>query len=56
MYIFFNVIMKFYQKIAFGMDAAEPKWVNSNYILYGVNSIRLGDQQMIFIFLDLFSA
>ena len=25
------------------MEASEPKRVNSNYILYGVNSHRLGD-------------
>ena len=24
------------------MDTSEPKWVNSNAILYGVNSLRLG--------------
>ena len=25
------------------MEASEPKWVNSNYIQYGVNSLRLGN-------------
>ena len=32
------------------MVASEPKWVNSNYILYGVNSLRLGGHYIIFDF------
>ena len=28
------------------MELSEPKWVNSNYISYGVNSLRLGGLQM----------
>ena len=31
------------------MKASEPKWVNSNYSLYGVNSLRLGALQIIII-------
>ena len=29
------------------MEASEPKWVNPNDILYGVNSLRLGGLQII---------
>ena len=28
------------------LKASEHKWVNSNYILYGVNSLRLGGHQL----------
>ena len=28
------------------MEASEPKRVNSDYILYGVNSLRLGSLQV----------
>ena len=28
------------------MEASEPKWVDSNYIWYGVNSLRLRDFQL----------
>ena len=28
------------------MGASEPKWVKSDYIQYGINSLRLGDLQI----------
>ena len=31
------------------MEASEPKWVDSDYILYEVNSLGLGSLQMLYI-------
>ena len=28
------------------MEVSEPKWVNSDYVYYGVNSLRHGDLQI----------
>ena len=30
------------------LEAPEPKWYNSNYIEYGVNSLRLGGHHFIY--------
>ena len=31
------------------LKASEPKWVNSNYNLYGVNSLRLGGLRLMYL-------
>ena len=36
--IIYECILEFLEEL----EASEPKWVNSDYILYGVNSLRLG--------------
>ena len=33
------------------MEDFEPKWVNSDYILYGVNSLRLGGLKFIYLYI-----
>ena len=34
------------------METSEPKWVNSYYILYGINSLRVKDLQIISLTID----